>query len=111
MQIVIRKNEPHYLMERNIEASFNKEEDIYIKDVESLKKKLKKMKEDGIANLGVFADFDYTLTKQYHEGGKADNSFGTLENVNQDYPISLSQTSSEKNLLESVHKLGPNMGQ
>lgn len=89
MQIVISKNEVHYLMERNIEASFNKEEDIYIKDIVSLKKKLKKMKEDGIGNLGVFADFDFTLTREHYDGEKADNSFKTLENVSEAFNILL----------------------
>ena len=71
----------HFAMERNIEAPFNDKEQIFIKDVEGLKKKIALIKSDGPSKLYVLTDFDYTLTTKTFLGNKADNSFKAIENV------------------------------
>ncbi len=71
----------HYLMDRGIEAEFNEREEIHIRDLEALRKKIARMREGGLPKLHVLTDFDYTLTRQTYGGDRADNSFKTLENV------------------------------
>lgn len=36
--------------------------------------KLKKIKDGGLANLQVVADFDHTMTKRFYPGGKTGDS-------------------------------------
>jgi len=71
----------HSTMTRNIEAPYNNNEIIFIKDFISVSNKINELREDGIRNFYVLADFDFTLTRKTFEGTKADNSFKTIENV------------------------------
>ena len=72
----------HFPMDREIEAPLNHaSEEVYIKDLEGLKKKLAIFRKDGKEKLQILTDFDYTLTKKMtFDGQKADNSFKALEN-------------------------------
>ena len=72
----------HFAMERTIEAPFNTNEVLYVKDLEGLKRKVAALQRDGPGKLRIFADFDYTLTRRVLDGAKCDNSFKVLENVN-----------------------------
>jgi len=71
----------HFDMERDIIAEYNKYEQIFIKDPEKVKAKIKTMKKDGKEKLNIFSDFDYTLTRRTYAHGKADNSHKAIENV------------------------------
>ena len=92
----------HYVMARNIEAGFNAKEEIFIKDMDGLKKKIAQVKKDGVSKLYVLTDFDYTLTRRSHENEKADNSFKTIENVR--HPLTLLGTNRGKSFPGRVRK-------
>ncbi len=52
--------------------------EIKIRDEEEFKKKISKLKEDGLRNLHIIADFDQTLTKAYTEDRKTVSSFAQI---------------------------------
>jgi 5'-nucleotidase len=63
-------------------------DEIYIRDEEELKDKIKKIKEDGISHLHVVADFDRTLTPAFIKGQKMHTGIAQIrENkyLTQDY--------------------------
>ena len=51
---------------------------ILIKDKENFEKKLRKIKEDGKANLHVIADFDKTLTKAIVKGQRTHSAMAQI---------------------------------
>ena len=104
-----RKPSIHYVMPRDIEAPFNPCEEVHVRDGRLLRAKIEQMREDGREKLGVFADFDCTLTRKTIGELRADNSFKVIENVR--YPLRRSRRwcvlSSSKDALQDVRNTAP----
>lgn len=61
-----------------MEAEFNPEEGVLIKNKEDVIEKLRSLLRDGIESLQVITDFDQTLTRAFVNGNKANSTFCVL---------------------------------
>ena len=76
-----RRRSVHFKMAHDIEATFDMQERVYVKNPEDFRNKIALMRQDGISKLNLFSDFDFTLTRRTIGSNRADNSFGVLEKV------------------------------
>jgi len=53
---------------------YNSDNNIYIKNEEKFKEKMKKLIKEGKKSIQVISDFDMTITKYWHEGKRTPTS-------------------------------------
>lgn len=59
--------------------TLNKENNVYIKNIELVTSKITKINEMTCESLHLIADFDMTLTKFWHNGQRSTSSHGVIE--------------------------------